>query len=297
MSQTVEAALVEELLGALLRTPGEGIVQSVYRHSVNIEAQGVLFTVLSPTPDSGPACAVLRRPAAFGGVEPGMRARWSGGVLTFGGISCLYEHAAVCSCLYGPQTAALHSAASARHRLGTLLHAASPRETEGYGALIYQKLDRYARDLCAALRAGRDPGPAVRRMVGLGLGLTPSGDDLITGFYAALCVLGGPAVRPWAAAVREAVRPCLNSTTQVGRWMLTCALEGRWRTSLQRVLLACAGQTGQALEEAVQGLLAVGASSGFDMCVGVQNALALLDQIERSEENGRFDLCQKEFVL
>lgn len=297
MSQTVEAALVEELLGALLRTPGEGIVQSVYRHSVNIEAQGVLFTVLSPTPDSGPACVVLRRPAAFSGVEAGMRAGWSGGVLTFGDISCLYERAAACSCLYAPQTAVLRSAASARRRLGTLLHTASPQQPEGYSALIYQKLDRHAGDLRAALRTGRDPGPAVGRMVGFGLGLTPSGDDLLTGFYAALCVLGGPAARPWAAAVREAARPCLNSTTQVGRWMLTCALEGRWRTSLQRVLLACAGQTGQNLEQAVRGLLAVGASSGFDMCIGVQSALALLDQIERSEENGRFDLCQKEFVL
>ncbi len=297
MSQTVEAALVEELLGALLRTPGEGVVQSVYRRSVNVEAQGVLFTVHSPTPDSGPACAVLRRPASFSGVEPGMRACWSGGVLTFGDISCLYEHAAACSCLYGPQTAALRSAAAAQRLLGALLHTASPPQTEGYGALIYQKLDRHGRDLCAALRTGRDPGPAVGRMVGFGLGLTPSGDDLLTGFYAALRVLGGPAAQPWAAAVEAAARPRLNSTTQVGRWMLTCALEGRWRTSLQRVLLACADPAAQDLEQAVRELLAVGASSGFDMCIGVQRALALLSQNERSEENGRSDLCQKKFLL
>lgn len=297
MSQTVEVALVEELLDALLCTPGEGVVQSVYRRSVNIEAQGVLFTVLTPTPDSGPACAVLRRSASFSGVEPGMRASWSGSVLTFGDLSCLYAHTAVCSCLYGPQTAVLCSAASAQRLLGALLHTASLPQTEGFGALFYQKLNRYGWELCTALRTGRDPGPAVARMVGFGLGLTPSGDDFLTGFYAALCVLGGPSVWPWAAAVREAVRPCLNNTTQVGRWMLTCALEGRWRTSLQQVLRACADHTSRDMEQAVQELLAVGASSGFDMCIGVQRALALLNQNERSEENGRSDLCQKKFLL
>ena len=297
MSKTVEAALIEELLDRLLRTPGEGVVQSVYRRSVNIEAQGVLFTVISPTPDRGPACAVLRRPVSFQGVEPGMRARWSDGMLTFGDISCLYAQATVCSCLYGPQTAVLPSAAATQRLLGALLHTASPTQTEGYGALIYQKLVRSGRELCAALRTGQDPGPAVERMVGFGLGLTPSGDDFLTGFYATLRVLGGPAAQGWAEAVGRAVRPCLNSTTQVGRWMLSCALEGRWRTSLQQVLLACADHTSQDLEQAVRELLAVGASSGFDMCMGVQRALALLNQNERSDENGRSDLCQKKFLL
>lgn len=132
-----------------------------------------------------------------------------------------------------------------------------------WGEELREALDLRAGGVCAALEQRADPAQQVRRLVGFGPGLTPSGDDILTGFYAALRVLGGGAAD--LTGLENALAACAARTTQVGGWMLTCALDGRWRASLQAVLAACADPALTGLPEAVEQLLTVGASSGYDM--------------------------------
>lgn len=124
----------------------------------------------------------------------------------------------------------------------------------------------------AALAAGGDAGP-VRAVVGLGIGLTPSGDDALVG---ALCVLAA-AGEPWAAAGRH-LEPWLagdgrGRTTDVSASYLRLAVAGAFSTPLGRLVAALAdGVPDATLIDAVRGLAAIGATSGMDAVVGAQVA-------------------------
>lgn len=284
MDRTIEVTRLEQLLHQRLQTPGEGVVRGVYRHSVNVETQGLLFTVLHPTPDSGPACAILAQGADFSdaGVLPGQTVRWADGTLRMGGLRLGFSGAAVCDCRFGTHRLRVPDPAAAARRLGALLAPAAQKNAVRWGEELREALGRRADSVCAALEQHADPAGAVRQLVGFGPGLTPSGDDILTGLYAALRVLGGADL----AGLETALAVCAGRSTQVSGWMLTCALDGRWRASLQAVIAACADPALTGLPAAVEQLLTVGASSGYDMCSGVHRALCLVDRLNRSEDNG-----------
>ncbi len=286
MDRTIEVTRLEQLLHWRLQTPGEGVVRGVYRHSVNVETQGLFFTVLHPTPDSGPACAILAEGADFSdlGVLPGQTVRWERGALEMGGLRLVFSGATVCDCRFGAQALPLPDPAAAARRLEALLAPAAQKNAARWGEELREALDQRAGSVCAALEQRADPAGAVRQLVGFGPGLTPSGDDILTGLYAALRVLGGGAAD--LEGLEQALAACAGRTTQVGGWMLTCALDGRWRASLQAVLAACADPALTSLPAAVEQLLTVGASSGYDMCSGVHRALCLVSRLNRSEDNG-----------
>lgn len=286
MDRTIEVTRLEQLLHRRLQTPGEGVVRGVYRHSVNVETQGLFFTVLHPTPDSGPACAILARGADFSdlGVLPGQTVRWERGALEMGGLRLVFSGATVCDCRFGARALPLPDPAAAARRLEALLAPAAQKNAARWGEELREALDQRAGGVCAALEQRADPAGAVRQLVGFGPGLTPSGDDILTGLYAALRVLGGGAAD--LEGLEKALAACAGRTTQVGGWMLTCALDGRWRASLQAVLAACADPALTNLPAAVEQLLTVGASSGYDMCSGVHRALCLVSRLNRSEDNG-----------
>ena len=286
MDLTIEVTRLEQLLHRRLQTPGEGVVRGVYRHSVNVETQGLFFTVLHPTPDSGPACAILAEGADFSGlgVLPGQTVRWERGALEMGGLRLVFSGATVCDCRFGAQALPLPDPTAAARRLEALLAPAAQKNAARWGEELREALDQRAGGVCAALEQRADPAGAVRQLVGFGPGLTPSGDDILTGLYAALRVLGGGAAD--LEGLEKALAACAGRTTQVGGWMLTCALDGRWRASLQAVLAACADPALTSLPAAVEQLLTVGASSGYDMCSGVHRALCLVSRLNRSEDNG-----------
>lgn len=286
MDRTIEVTRLEQLLHRRLQTPGEGVVRGVYRHSVNVETQGLFFTMLHPTPDSGPACAILAEGADFSdlGVLPGQTVRWGRGALEMGGLRLVFSGATVCDCRFGARALPLPDPAAAARRLEALLAPAAQKNAARWGEELREALDQRAGGVCAALEQRADPAGAVRQLVGFGPGLTPSGDDILTGLYAALRVLGGGAAD--LEGLEKALAACAGRTTQVGGWMLTCALDGRWRASLQAVLAACADPALTDLPAAVEQLLTVGASSGYDMCSGVHRALCLVSRLNRSEDNG-----------
>ncbi|HVP57842.1 MAG TPA: DUF2877 domain-containing protein, partial [bacterium] len=140
---------------------------------------------------------------------------------------------------------------------------------DGGGYHLAQMIRRITFDLAraGACGAGELARAAVRRAVGLGCGLTPSGDDFLTGLVAAtyMCLGSSGAARRLAAAVEEAS----DSTSLLARFMLRAACRGRFCEPLAGLVGALARGDRPAAEEWVRAITHVGATSGEDMLAGV----------------------------
>src|SRR4051812_24663840 len=101
-------------------------------------------------------------------------------------------------------------------------------------------------DLDAALRTAA-------RLIGLGPGLTPAGDDVMAGTMAGLVLLGHPAAERFAAAVYSLA---VGRTTELSRALLRHAAAGRVSVEYAAVLHGLVGE--RPLGPAIDGLLATG---------------------------------------
>ncbi|MEW9530345.1 DUF2877 domain-containing protein [Microbispora sp. NPDC049125] len=125
---------------------------------------------------------------------------------------------------------------------------------------------------------------AAERLIGLGPGLTPSGDDMLAGLLVTLRHLGLAAGAPravwlagWLAAT--VTYDARTRTTPISATLLHCAARGEASPEVTGVLRGLAGP--QPLEPAVNRLLRLGHTSGADMVWGMQIGLsAVLSHME-----------------
>jgi Protein of unknown function (DUF2877) len=116
----------------------------------------------------------------------------------------------------------------------------------------------------------------VHDLVGLGEGLTPSGDDFLVGLLAVLHVTGRfPSL--CSPVVRERFCQCVRlGTSQLSGEFLRCALEGHFAEPVAMLMRAlCTPATG-AWQGYAATLAAVGHSSGVDALVGIAFGCRLL---------------------
>ena len=101
-------------------------------------------------------------------------------------------------------------------------------------------------------------------LVGLGPGLTPSGDDFLGGAMIALHAIGQAraAQRIWAT-----ICPSVSGTTPVSQALLSAAAEGVGSASVHQLLAALL--SGDAIYPALGRLLRIGHSSGQDTLAGI----------------------------
>ncbi|MGL4668264.1 MAG: DUF2877 domain-containing protein [Saezia sp.] len=122
---------------------------------------------------------------------------------------------------------------------------------------------------------------SLERMVGLGIGLTPSGDDVLVGLCAVLAVPGYPVAKLFPFC-QEAIAKAQGKTNEISYTALLHAAKGHFNERLIHCLDCMFKGNEKALEEALQAVLAIGSSSGADMLRGVRMGL-LFDK--RSEQN------------
>ncbi|WP_433240419.1 DUF2877 domain-containing protein [Streptosporangium sp. CA-135522] len=130
---------------------------------------------------------------------------------------------------------------------------------------------------------------AAEQLVGLGPGLTPSGDDMLAGTLVALRHLGAAAgveravwLADWlAAAVTFDAR---GRTTPISATLLHCAARGEASGEVLAVLRGLAGR--QALEPALHRLLRLGHTSGADLAWGLRIGLAAVVDLGGGSEGG-----------
>ncbi|GAA2493859.1 DUF2877 domain-containing protein [Terrabacter carboxydivorans] len=180
----------------------------------------------------------------------------------------------------------------------------APRGSHGDDALPEPGvLGELAHDLTAAALAGRAVDQGVRGLVGVGRGLTPSGDDALCGVLLTLAAVDLAESRAALSSVRTAVRGVLPSTTSLSAALLVAAGTGYAVPDVARLvtLVAGAGSTNRHEEpeagfpggsagsvrpvdppdgtilRLVDRVLAIGHSSGRDLLSGVSGALRAAD--------------------
>jgi len=111
---------------------------------------------------------------------------------------------------------------------------------------------------------------SVSVLIGLGPGLTPSGDDFLAGMLIALSVCGA---KRWHHQLANAVQAGLQGTGSVSQTHLKAAMKGEGGEALHQALAALMVGEADRLGHAVSALDRVGHTSGWDGLAGVVTVL------------------------
>ena len=135
-------------------------------------------------------------------------------------------------------------------------------------SLAQQRLHDLAQALHSQDLAGFEA--ACLRLLGLGVGLTPSGDDLVGAVFFTLRYAPIAHWQPAMPALRERIsRAAQSASNPISAALLDDLLQGSSYRALHELFDAMHLQQMPAINEAVRGLLRIGASSGGDMLAGV----------------------------
>lgn len=115
---------------------------------------------------------------------------------------------------------------------------------------------------------------ALCALIGLGPGLTPSGDDFLCGIFAGL-LLAQLENHPFAAALHREVLLHMQNTNDISQAFLSCALSGQFSEPVK--CLPQAKTSGQILEA----FRRIGHSSGMDTLAGIYYFLTHTDLFQK----------------
>ena len=132
------------------------------------------------------------------------------------------------------------------------------------------RLTSWLSDPAAADRGGVNLLDAICGLVGLGPGLTPSGDDLLTG---AVLLLDALAHRHHKALQRALLRVPPDLTSALSLCLLRAAAEGHASEMAHRTVSSLV--TGD-VDAAITAVRTIGHSSGWDMLAGSATTLAVV---------------------
>ncbi|AQX15794.1 MULTISPECIES: oxamate carbamoyltransferase subunit AllH family protein [Tessaracoccus] len=254
-------------------------VHSVFRAAANLATPAGLVTLVAASRPAGPRTVVTDLAALDAlALEPGQTGDLSATRLRLGALDLDLTGATAWrpTGLDGPiRRDALGQLADRLDgvRLGDG-PTPSTAEPTPFQAAVAAGLAAGTRDFTDAVaRSHRDDARiAATRLLGLGHGLTPSGDDWLAGFV--LVAHHAPdRLGTATAAVDDAARP--GTTVDVSLSILTNALQGRAIDPLHRLLAALTRPAGTGIDEALAALADVGHSSGTDMALGLLAAAHL----------------------
>jgi uncharacterized protein DUF2877 len=259
-------------------------VQSVYRSVVNISTADGLLTIASPEGGSLPngILANLGPDWRAIGVHRGMivYADDRGIRVPDAGLEIQFRAAPVWSPRFPKAAGPAHEGTArwSRRAGATRTIARSRASAGGFGPLLSggvpddpARILEVARPVVArlvlALEAGDRSGAAVAAasLIGLGPGLTPSGDDLLVGIEAALHAVAHPS----AGFLTPALAEVETGTTEVAATLLRHAAAGEFAERLHALLSALLGSGDERVPAAIERAVAWGATSGTDCLLGV----------------------------
>ncbi len=115
-------------------------------------------------------------------------------------------------------------------------------------------------------------GEAIGALVGLGPGLTPSGDDFLVGVALAMHALGRARLAAILARAVRATRP--DATSAISRAHLDAALDGHAGETAHAVISALMAGDEEAYPALLERVDAIGHCSGWDTLAGITVALS-----------------------
>lgn len=292
------SAVCQNLLTLAQKKPLVGTVHSVFDHAVNLEMGRVgLIGLIAQEKTLTPYAVSVRTNASFAqmGVRAGMAAYWKQGVLSIpaAGVSVDLSCAKPVDLSVG--SIVLRNVPEAKATLAALIRESlgdadaetslSSLVTQGEGNTYTRFLAPRVERLCALVSAEDwdKAAEAAADCAGCGMGLTPSSDDLLGGYFLALHLLFRAANKPEASAHINAMAQLAAAKTnrisetfllQSGRALANSAL---WE------LLHASFSTGDDAKAhgAIRRVRDIGSTSGADMLTGI--ALALRQTIGGNE--------------
>jgi hypothetical protein len=256
-------------------------VHSVYARAINLEMEGwdLLAAITGPGGEGLPQAIALDMEANFLGWELGRgdEGFFDAGFLRLRGREVSIEVELLGSRREGPedppriaalgpafeaavvQLAKEQSIRSCDLRIGALLFG-----EVGFGTIMGERLTASALSLADAARIGGDLCASVRRLVGLGPGLTPAGDDFLCGFLAA----ANCSARALVAAIGEAAEEGIPATNEISGSLLRCAARGLFPRDLRRAAEAIALEEEAEAAQSIRRFCSLGHSSGADTASG-----------------------------
>jgi hypothetical protein len=251
-----------QLLAAWRRGAFAGEVHSVFERVVNLaDAGGNLVSLASRSLDDAPGTLRVDAARLDGyGLRTGMRAHTRGATLhvdearfavRFGGAPPWHARLPAYP---GDDTRLRANLAAVRSRVGEEPPLLATRSQALGDALRRADIDL----VCTHGRA----------LLGLGPGLTPSGDDLLVGVFAVLNLAGSPCAGS-RRACDEIVAHAKARTNAISTAALREAARGRVRDSVQALVREVVAGGPPRLPEALARVLAIGSTSGRDMVCGI----------------------------
>ncbi len=263
-------------------------VIAVFRRSLYLRLPGALVCLGDAGIGDGPLHLVCHDalPDALSALSPGACGRLLPGRLALPGLQLSSERATI----WTPPPLPVHDARRAA-AAATLLAAMLPPELPqgGLSGLIRSAspasnpVERAAMPALAALarwaaRAAEtgsavEPPPrrAITALLGLGPGLTPSGDDALAGFLVGLAILGATDARD--RLMRAVMTQAPQATNEISLAHLEAAGLGYLCADLHRVIGVALAADRPALAEALADLGRAGHNSPWDALAGLSAAL------------------------
>lgn len=151
---------------------------------------------------------------------------------------------------------------------------------------VLHRIDALA---CAIARSPvAELSAALERVIGLGPGSTPAGDDAVCGAVATMAALGrgrGP-IAAWSRCVVDEISHALvgmlPSTTPLSAELLECAMRGFMLPRLADCIVLAL--QGRCIRRAMDDLRRVGHDSGYFLATGAAISLRVAATIQRSEK-------------
>ena len=139
---------------------------------------------------------------------------------------------------------------------------------------ICHELQLRRNTLLRAIRKGAGIAPAVTRMMGLGIGLTPTADDYLVGLSIILFIAGHPAEK-YKEAFCSALQSGRENTTLLSAITLGAAFEQRYRENIAGFISHIINEPNGFSIQSIVNIKNIGSSSGCDMLYGMADACAL----------------------
>ncbi|WP_130806133.1 DUF2877 domain-containing protein [Senegalia massiliensis] len=146
-------------------------------------------------------------------------------------------------------------------------------------SLIERELSKKIDDFYMKIKQDNIQETDIRGLIGLGMGLTPSGDDFLTGFMAAITIFNKN--NDLFHKIKDLIPLDTKSTTDVSRAMLKAATQEKFREYLNDFIYSFLYNNSDKYLKSFKNLLTIGSSSGTDMSIGV--VLGFLFTIDENE--------------
>lgn len=111
----------------------------------------------------------------------------------------------------------------------------------------------------------------ISNLIGIGIGLTPSGDDFLVGLISVLYTMKqeNSYIKSFYNLLKEEISKKVNKTTDVSRTYLLEAVDGRFSESFHNIYAALDSVNLEELYKSALSMMAVGHSSGTDGLCGI----------------------------